>query len=368
MYAAYGVASPFLPAYVSSRGIAPEELGLVLGTATLVRLVSAPLAGRVGDRLDALRGVLVTCIALGALVTLGYLRVEDFRSFLAVALLHAAALAPMAVLADALTLGAAKREGFEYGWVRGTGSAAFIAGTLFAGQLIARAGLGVIIWMQAALLVAAAVAAARVPRIHHQRQERAPGGVGALLRIPAFLNLVLVAALVLGSHAMHDSFAVIRWSAAGVSPSAASLLWSEAVLAEVLVFFFLGPSLVTRLGPAVALALAAVAGAVRWIAMAMSADLLVLALAQPLHGLTFALLHLACMRLIARIVPDGLEGTAQAIYATVGVGGATALMMYASGALYGHFGATGFMAMAALCLVALPLAWRLRVIRPTPAR
>jgi len=28
---------------------------------------------------------------------------------------------------------------------------------------------------------------------------------------------------------------------------------------------------------------------------------------------TFALLHLACMRLLAHIVPPGLEGTAQAL-------------------------------------------------------
>src|SRR5437660_1586115 len=143
MYAAYGVASPFLPAFVNSRGIAPEELGLVLGTGTAVRLVSAPLAGRIGDLLGALRTVLVLCIALAALTTLGYLRAEHFWAFLAVSALRAAALAPMSVLAAALARGAAKRRGFEYGWVRGTGSASLIAGTLAAGLAVAAAGLGV---------------------------------------------------------------------------------------------------------------------------------------------------------------------------------------------------------------------------------
>lgn len=105
MYAAYGVASPFIPAFVNSRGIAPEELGLVLGTGTAVRLFSAPLAGRVGDLLEALRMVLVTCIALAAFITLGYLPAQGFWMFLGVAMLQAAALAPMSVLADALSLG-----------------------------------------------------------------------------------------------------------------------------------------------------------------------------------------------------------------------------------------------------------------------
>jgi PPP family 3-phenylpropionic acid transporter len=44
--------------------------------------------------------------------------------------------------------------------------------------------------------------------------------------LPLYRRIVLVAALILGSHAMHDSFAVIRWGAAGIAPGAAGLLWS----------------------------------------------------------------------------------------------------------------------------------------------
>jgi len=81
---------------------------------------------------------------------------------------------------------------------------------------------------------------------------------------------------------------------------------------------------------------------------------------QPLHGVTFALLHLAAMRLLARIVPQGLEGTAQAIYGTMGIGAASALLTFISGALYGRLGAQGFWIMAALCALAFPLTWKLR--------
>ena len=142
-----------------------------------------------------------------------------------------------------------------------------------------------------------------------------------------------------------------------MSAGVGSLLWSEAVLAEVLVFFFLGPRLVQMLTPAGALALAAVAGMARWGVMATSADVPALALVQPLHGITFALLHLACMRLIGRAVPAGLEGSAQALYGT-GIGAAAAIVTFASGALYGRLGAGGFWLMAGLCAAALPFAWR----------
>jgi MFS transporter, PPP family, 3-phenylpropionic acid transporter len=362
MFAAYGVASPFLPAFIAERGVSAAELGVVLAAGTAIRLLSAPLAGRLGDRLQALRSVLVGCIALAAAITLGYLPAQGFWMFVALSLLQAAALAPMTVLADALSLGAAKRDRFEYGWVRGTGSAAFIIGTLLAGQLIGGFGLQAIIWMQAALLAVATVFALRVPELSHtdapKRQQLA---FLTLLRIPVFRNLVLVAALILGSHALHDGFAMIRWREAGISPGLASLLWSESVAAEVVVFFLIGPALVARLTPAGAIALAALAGMLRWAVMAQTTEVHWLALVQPLHGITFALLHLACMRLIARTAPDGLEGSAQALYGTVGIGGATAILTLASGSLYGQLGAQAFWVMGALCAAALPLTLRLRL-------
>ena len=370
MYAAFGVASPFLPAFLNARGLTPEQLGLALGAGTAVRLLTAPLAGRIGDLIQALRIVLVVCLALAAAVTLGYLAAHGFWILLGMSLLHAASLAPITILADALALGSASpppssgRRGFEYGWVRGTGSAAFIAGTLVSGQAVSAFGLDVIVVWQALLLGAAAFAAILVPELIHDRTAdavRAPArGVLILLRLPLFRHLVLVAALILGSHAMHDAFAVIRWSAAGISPVTISLLWSESVAAEVVVFFVIGPALVIRLTPAGALAVASLAGMLRWVVAAQTTDVIALALVQPLHGITFALLHLACMRLLARIVPQGLEGTAQAIYGTIGIGAASALLTFISGALYGRLGAQGFWVMAALCALAFPLTWKLR--------
>jgi PPP family 3-phenylpropionic acid transporter len=104
MYAAFGVASPFLPAFLSARGLPPEHLGLVLGAGTAVRLLTSPLAGRIGDLLQALRFVLVVFISLSAAVTVAYIGARGFWLLLAVSLLHAASLAPITVLADALAL------------------------------------------------------------------------------------------------------------------------------------------------------------------------------------------------------------------------------------------------------------------------
>ena len=260
------------------------------------------------------------------------------------------------------------RKAFAYGWVRGAGSAAFIAGSLLSGQAIAHFDLTVIVVLQAGLFAIAALFALRVPQVplpppDEDLAARARGGargIGLLLAIPLYRRIVLVAALVFGSHAMHDSFAVIRWRDAGIGSETISVLWSESVAAEVVVFFVIGRSIMERIGPARAAALCAAAGLVRWIVMAQSVWVPALALVQPLHGLTFALLHLTCMRLLSHIVPPGLSATALTLYGTLGAGVSSVLLTLASGPLYGRFGAEGFWAMAALCALAIPLALTLK--------
>src|SRR4029079_11097246 len=197
-------------------------------------------------------------------------------AFLSVRLLHSLALAPTTNLADAIAVVAAKREGFEYGWARGAGSAAFIVGSTVAGFVdscvcgsivsgfaISTFGLWIVVVLQATLMLAVPFAARLVPPVTHSTPTTAEvtrHGLSALLRMAVFRRVVLVAALVLGSHPLHDTFSIIRWTDAGVSSQAAGMLWSLAVAGEVVVFFLLGPWLLARLQPAHAMAIAAVAG------------------------------------------------------------------------------------------------------------
>ena len=358
LFAGFGAASPFLPSLLQERGLGPDAIGTVLAAGTAVRLLSGPAGGRLADRLGLRRTVLAALTAAAAAVGLGYLLPGGFAMLLTVSVLHASLLAPLVPLADALSVEAAPDR---YGWIRGAGSAAFILGSNAAGQAVGATGLPVILWLNAALLALAALAALMVPDAIAVPAPPGPAGSPvALLRLPGFLRLMLVAALVEGSHALHDGFEVIRWTAAGIGPGTAGLLWSEAVLAEVVVFMLLGPPLLRRIGPRGAALLAAGAGVLRWSVTAVTAAVPAMALVEPLHGLTFALLHLACMQVLADIVPPPLAATAQAVYGTVAVGAMSALLTLASGRLYGAYGPGAFWVMAVLCALAVPAALGLR--------
>ena len=223
LYSAFGVVSPFLPSFIEARGIPPEQIGILFAAGTAIRLMSAPIAGRVADRTHALRLTLSVCAVASALAALGYLAAWGFAAILAVSLIHAIALAPTTNLADALALVASRRRdayAFEYGWVRGAGSAAFIVGSIVAGMAVSSYGLTVTIWLQVLLMLAVPVACMLVPAVTTtppQGHAISRTSVVTLIRLRVFRLVVLAAALVLGSHALHDTFAVIRWSAAGIS-------------------------------------------------------------------------------------------------------------------------------------------------------
>ena len=360
LFAAFGVASPFLPALLHERGLGPSEIGAVLAAGTAIRLITGPTISRFADRFGKHQQILALVVALAAGIALGYGFPAGFAIFLLISVVHASALAPIVPIADAMTLAAAPGR-FQYGWVRGAASAAFVVGAVGAGQVVEATSLGSIVWMNGTMLALAALAALRLPRNALDRPiVRRQANVRALLAVPGFLPLMALAALVLGSHALHDGFEVLRWQKGGIGPGTAGLLWSEAVVAEVVVFVFAGPTLLSWLGPAGAAALAATAGVIRWSVTAVTAWLPAMVLVEPLHGLTFALLHLACMQMLSVIIPQTLAATAQAVYGTVAVGAMSAILSLVSGPLYGSLGPRAFWVMAFLCAAALPIAFAMR--------
>src|SRR5436190_3930817 len=106
MYAAFGVASPFWPRFFETRGMSPEQIGLLLGLGTIVRLIAGPVAARAADRFQQLRLILAAAAALAACLAFGLPWISAFWIFLIVRLCQEAALTPTTSLADALALAA----------------------------------------------------------------------------------------------------------------------------------------------------------------------------------------------------------------------------------------------------------------------
>ena len=199
LFAAFGVASPFLPALLHERGLGPSEIGAVLAAGTAVRLITGPVISRLADRLGKHHQILTVFLAMAAVIAFGYGLPAGFAIFLLVSVAHASTLAPIVPIADAMTLAAAPGR-FQYGWVRGGASAAFVVGAVGAGQVVQATSLGGIIWMNGALLALAAVAALWLPRNALDRPFASrQANVRALLAARGFLPLMALAALVIAA-------------------------------------------------------------------------------------------------------------------------------------------------------------------------
>jgi MFS family permease len=362
-FAAIGAMMPFLPAVLQSKGLSAEQVSAVLAAGSAVRLLAAPAIGRGADRVGAPRRVLVLAAAVAGCTASGYALAPGgggfaFAALLGVALLHSLFLAPVVPLSDALWLGTSRRLRFDYGRVRSAGSAAYIAGAVAAGQVAAFFEPPAVVWLYAAGLLLAALAARGLPGEEGAAAGGGRVGFAAPFREPAFRWLLPLSALIQGSHALYYGFSTIHWTAAGLSPGVIGLLWAEGVVAEVLLFLW-GGKLAARLGPAGLAAVAAGAGVVRWGVTAETTWLPALAAVQVLHSITFGAQHLGAMRVLAGM-PAAQAATAQTLHSSLGTGLAMGVLTLLSGPLYARFGGDGFWAMAALCAAALPVAVGLR--------
>src|ERR1700723_411942 len=72
MFAAFGVASPFLPALLHERGLGPSEIGAVLAAGTAIRLITGPAISRLADRFGTPKQTLAGGFPLAAALSFGF--------------------------------------------------------------------------------------------------------------------------------------------------------------------------------------------------------------------------------------------------------------------------------------------------------
>jgi PPP family 3-phenylpropionic acid transporter len=354
LFLGIGVLQPFFPIFLVARGLSPEAIGLMMALPTLVKLAAQPAAGVLWDRLDRPRVVLVT-LGLGAAAGFALSGLAPSHAWIVVAFALAAVFfTPIFSLMDAYAVRLGRLRAVDYGRARVWGSAAFIAANLVAGAALGLLPDSGAAWLVAASFALFACAAWTLPslpalRAAHVASRRAPPFVSLSLALG-----VVAAALVQASHATIYALGSVHWAALGYGPALIGALWSLGVVAEIALFTY-GGRVVARLSPLPLIALGGLAALVRFAAMAFDPPAGWLPLLQLLHGLTFGATHLGLVALIAAMVPDRALGRAQGLASTA-IGIAVGLATVAAGRLYGDYGATAYLASAALGLCGALLA------------
>ncbi len=333
-----GANLPYLPVWMeqigSMSGAQIAGAGLL---ATLIRVVAGPLAAGIAQA----RGLRATLAAVFAIACAGYgLLFPDAPqavTFLVCVMIYSA-LNVAGPLFEAILVYGTRDGRPDYGEARAFASMAFVAANLAGGAILGSFGpQGVHVY-----LVAAAALAALAPLYTKQgaRSAVAPRGVLsslreglAIYRDRALLRFILAAALIQASHGAYYAFASNLWIGQGIDGAHIGALWATGVVAEI-ILLALSARLPAVLTPERLLWMGGLGALLRWVAAGFIAPVAAVYVFQTLHAASFALTHLATMRLLAQRLADDRLPLAYAINGAVLFGPLMALSGIAAGFAY----------------------------------
>ncbi|CAQ80514.1 MFS transporter [Aliivibrio salmonicida LFI1238] len=352
---AYGVYLPFWALWFADQGVSAGDIGVLIGlgfaTRCVANLVITPRLHKVEYLIPALRALtFASLIALGLFLING----GNFWWMAFVTVLFNLSCGPAIPLSDAMTNYYAKNKLLDYGRTRLWGSVSFIAGSTVVGYLVSGFGTDMIVYTAIAGILAALFLVMRNPNpmpVSVSEEDQTHPKLLALLREAPVLKFIILVSLIQGSHAAYYSFSSIYWKASGYEESTIGYLWSLGVVAEVLVFAF-SRQLFAGWKVSTLFKVAAVGVMIRWGLTAATTELSALILVQALHGVTFAMAHLAAIQYIQKF-PQNKMIPLQALYNAIPLGAFIALMTTLSGWGYEVWGAHIFWGMAVMGAFAL---------------
>lgn len=364
-----GASSPYMPVWFHHRGLNGAQIGLILSAPLLARALTAPAIAMWADSFRLRRTPLIllalaTAAAYGLMAPhLGF--VWWFAVWFAANSLYAA----LPPLHDVIVLNRARVDGFNYGWPRGIGSAAFIVANIGMGAILARWSPElVLVWMIAAILATALGGRALIPPDPVlagggtvKLSERL-GGLKSLLGDRDFMLAVGSVGLIQSAHAFYYGFSALAWKQQGVAESLTGVLWAVGVAVEVGFLWFMEPWR-RRLGPRNLLVMGGAASVVRWTVLAFSPPLWLTFPVQALHTFTYAATFVASLEIVERLSGRANASAAQLLNSALSGGMLMGLATMGSGALFDHWGAKGYLVMSAMSLAGLAGAIRLYGVR-----
>jgi MFS transporter, PPP family, 3-phenylpropionic acid transporter len=345
LFGMMGTHLPFFTVWLKAVGIDAFWIGLITAAPPVTRFTVLPFVTALAERRQALRGALIVAAFATAL---GLLLIGTQYQPIPVFLLYAVTCClwtPMVPLTDAYALRGVARYGLNYGPLRLWGSAAFVAGALACGLLVDVITPRHLIWVIASMAGLNALASLALrPLGNPKTAPAATGSATALLREGGFFAIIVTSALIQGSHSAYYIFASIVWQQSGFGGLTIAGLWTLGVLAEI-ALFAVSPRF--TLSPAMLVVIAALAAVARWMITAQDPPILVLAVVQLAHGLTFGLTQVGTMSLMVHHVPGHVMARGQGYLAACSgiVAGLAAIL---SGAVYARYGQGVYYAMAAM--------------------
>jgi PPP family 3-phenylpropionic acid transporter len=368
-FAGIGLYLPFFPVWLSAQGLSDRQIGLALALGMVVRMLAAQPVAAFGDRKPGAVRILIALQLASAAAYAVLMALQSPAAIIAGSVAVALISAGVIPLGDYLVGAQVRRDGaLDYARIRLWGSVSFLIVSIGGGMLLARAGASAIPLGLIACCLAAALAARLVPEppAEAPADAAASGPAAAPERARLLWLLIIASALVNASHAAIYGFGSLHWRGIGIADTMIGALWAAGVVAEIAVFWLLGPTVARSLRNAMlALAASALVAMLRFGLLPLAADPASILALQLTHAVTFGAQHMAVIAIASALAPAGRRALIQGR-----ISAANACLMgvvtLGSGYLYEAAGPAVFVAMVpvaaaglAITLAAMALARRL---------
>lgn len=366
MYLAQAVATVFAGIWFTSLGLSDSQIGVISAAPVLVLLVTNLWVGRIADRADDWRGVIVAGAMLSGLSALLLPAAHGFWAILLIWTVTFASFGAILPVCDAATMRLSRRAGFDYSAVRAWASVGYLVMLLVTGYLLTRFGSWMFLPLFCAASLSRGLAALALPRFRGASEHRGSGpGARSLMRAmrPWFLLPLIGGAIIYSTHQVLAAFQALLWAEQGLSENTIAIIIALGAASEVAAFF-LAPRVLAGIPARWLILVSAVVSAARWAAYGLSPPVAVLVPLQMLHGITFGLGFLGAITFIANWTSEDIAAEAQSFFVMLQQGFSVVVLL-AFGWLAGGLGAHAYFVLAAVaCLGALPVWYSLRLQHP----
>jgi len=356
LFVTYGAFLPFFPTWLEARGVRGVTMSGLMALGPAMGILGPPVFGALSDWLGLRTGLLrlatAGCfVAMALLAAPGALgQTPSLLVVLAAMFLFSLSRAPAVAIADVIAVEATKPTGTtapppSYGGIRLWGSIGFLVAALAVGRALDVRGVAALpIVIAAASLVTFALSFT-VGSAAPARATRLGASLAGVLRDRGFALLLASAFLGFGAHVSYDICFSLHLVRLGMKPSWIGFAWALGVVGEITLMAFSG-RLLARVPASSLLVVAFIAGALRWLAIALIPNVTALLVLQPLHAISFALFWVTSLEHVKRRAPKEILATAQGVFnASVGAGAVVGMLVW--GLLFERYGGRTTFACAA---------------------
>jgi PPP family 3-phenylpropionic acid transporter len=368
VFGSTGAASAYFAIWLSGKGIAADQIGIINAVPMLLLLFASMLIGRLADEAGDWRVMIIRLAVIAGAASVGFLFVNEFWGALLVFTLCYTPAAAMVPIVDAATLRMTERRGTDFGFVRAWGTVGYTITAALTGALIGWLGAVVFVPLFIVLSLMRTGLAFQLPRFrapeHVATPVRAAGSptLVSLLR-PWFILPCIAFALIQSTHFFLGAMGALVWKIDGIGEGWVGPLIAISAAGEAVTMFF-WRHIGGRMSARTMLIIAGVVGTVRFLAMAFSPSLPVLFFLQALHAITLPFSYFGIMHFIANWAPEDIAAEAQSFSSMLTQGFAVVTLLL-FGWLVGQMGAGAYFVAAGMALVAALLALWSLALRPS---